>query len=781
MPSLLQYRLASKTVNEYGPRLKIGATITPLEDTTDLPYVWQVKFFGEMAFYRKHSSETTFTPVPIRFKTSKARLLLAYLLLHANQPHNREHLAALFWPENGETDRSRLRDALTSIRNGLRESGIPEEVLVTTNFTVCAVLSDMLRTDVAAFDAALRQAETRRFSQVAAERVAALEEAVALYRGPLLRNEVDIKEAEEWITHLRYQYDLRLDEALSQLYTLYASEGDVEQALFHARRYAENSSADTERAETVRALSERLHQTERTVAMRRLEERTSSRDSVSSAPPESAVTPSKNATPQTTHIPAPTETMPPAYLTSSLSTVEHRRHAPIRNRRLFLVSALATAALIGVLGGVFISRTSVKTMLPKRPHVSYVPGVLTEPNSFDAPGAQEWKEEDYEGALGHCLTLLSGTTDRTDRLQIARKILELGHSTHYRDIGKGLVATAACEAALRVFRAEKSREGTADTLMLLAEVLLLRGDRKRSVECVKEASKLALTVDPDLTKADMLHRIAQWAVEVGEYKLGKTTLDQSMAFFQAGATSEHQRGIAFVMWTQGCCASYTGDYKAAKNLLTEAAARMVNLPNQSETRAAVLGDLGDVYAREGDRLKAQGFYEEGLREWERKDQKFWMSKFKARLADMALWRAEEIAFSTQTRPLKTASSKEAAGEAERLCHESLALLEASNGPVVRARPLLVLSRVRYYQGQYGEARNMLRESIDLRNKVGNPSGIAEGLEALALFESQLGENDAACRDARDAETRRAKAGTPLPLRNRKTIADMRAALGLPPL
>jgi DNA-binding SARP family transcriptional activator len=62
--------------------------------------------------------------VPI--ESDKAQALLAYLALEGGQPHRRDSLAALFWPEaNGQKARQSLRQSLYTLRRSFNSSMSP--------------------------------------------------------------------------------------------------------------------------------------------------------------------------------------------------------------------------------------------------------------------------------------------------------------------------------------------------------------------------------------------------------------------------------------------------------------------------------------------------------------------------------------------------------------------------------------------------------------------------------------------------------------------------------
>src|SRR5512139_414747 len=113
---------------------------------------------------------------PVRdFRVNAARALLVYLALESDRPHRRESLAGLLWPEvpDGVALRN-LRNTLTDLRNALGE---PEAVAAmhVTRRTLQFNLDRSTWLDVAAFQQGIRATD-----------VSEIEQAVALYHGPLL-------------------------------------------------------------------------------------------------------------------------------------------------------------------------------------------------------------------------------------------------------------------------------------------------------------------------------------------------------------------------------------------------------------------------------------------------------------------------------------------------------------------------------------------------------------------------------------------------------------------
>jgi DNA-binding SARP family transcriptional activator len=157
-----------------------------------------------------------FVPVVPGFK---ARSLFAYLLVHPG-PHPRVRLAGLFWPDMPDTRaRASLRVALFALRRTLESAG-GSGYLVTDRFSA-GLAADLPRDiDVERFDELLAGADP-----------AALAEAAALYRGPLLSDLPD-----EWVLEAQDDYRLRVAGACEQLGDHAQQAGDLAAAADWARR-----------------------------------------------------------------------------------------------------------------------------------------------------------------------------------------------------------------------------------------------------------------------------------------------------------------------------------------------------------------------------------------------------------------------------------------------------------------------------------------------------------------------------------------------------------------
>ena len=149
--------------------------------------------------------------------TLKSRSLLAYLILHCDQPQARERLVDLFW---GDRPQRRARRSLTTALWHIRRC-LPEEGLILSELnTVQFDPRSELWLDVDEF-----QAQASRPDMVS------LQSAVALYRGDLLDGFYD-----DWIITERYRLEHLFCEALTRLMNVQESRGDHKAVLATAAR-----------------------------------------------------------------------------------------------------------------------------------------------------------------------------------------------------------------------------------------------------------------------------------------------------------------------------------------------------------------------------------------------------------------------------------------------------------------------------------------------------------------------------------------------------------------
>ncbi|MGD8475493.1 MAG: BTAD domain-containing putative transcriptional regulator, partial [Anaerolineae bacterium] len=161
------------------------------------------------------------------FQSNKERALLAYLSEESQQPHTREKLAGLLWPERTESAaRNNLRRALSNLRRtiGDRVQG-GEPLLLVTHRTICLNSAADTWIDTQAFRNLL--AAPRHPSP------ARLEQAIDLYHGGFLEGFflADSPAFEDWSVMCRERYQRLMREMLHLLVEQYQAQGDHERAL----------------------------------------------------------------------------------------------------------------------------------------------------------------------------------------------------------------------------------------------------------------------------------------------------------------------------------------------------------------------------------------------------------------------------------------------------------------------------------------------------------------------------------------------------------------------
>src|SRR5947208_1249404 len=92
-----------------------------------------------------------------RFRTRKTAALLAYLVHHSDQPHQREDLIQRYWPAGDLRAGSvNLNQALSSLRRQLEPPGIPRGTVISADRKSVRLNPEGVSTDVALFEAAIR-------------------------------------------------------------------------------------------------------------------------------------------------------------------------------------------------------------------------------------------------------------------------------------------------------------------------------------------------------------------------------------------------------------------------------------------------------------------------------------------------------------------------------------------------------------------------------------------------------------------------------------------------
>ena len=172
----------------------------------------------------------------VEFESNKVRALLILLIAEPAQPHSRDALAELLWPEQaGGIARANLRHALANLRQVLDDHHADPPFLLINSKTLQLNPAADVDVDLIQF---LALTAGLAGTASAPPPVEACRQAVELHRGSLLAGFfVDgSPEFEAWLTVLRERVNRRLMGAYSRLAGHSIAEGDFTQAVAWARR-----------------------------------------------------------------------------------------------------------------------------------------------------------------------------------------------------------------------------------------------------------------------------------------------------------------------------------------------------------------------------------------------------------------------------------------------------------------------------------------------------------------------------------------------------------------
>jgi predicted ATPase/DNA-binding SARP family transcriptional activator len=193
---------------------------------------WSVVLLGQLKADQNRTSIT-------RFRTRKAASLFAFLACHTSRSHSREELADRFWPDDApETARTKLRQALTSLRHQLEPVGVQAGAVIVADRTHVRMNAPSVETDVAAFESDLRQAQ---MLSSASDRLPFLIRAVERYGGDLLPGDY-----EEWALQERDRLRHRYLNALTEIVALSTTREDLPAGIDYARRLVQEDPLEEE-------------------------------------------------------------------------------------------------------------------------------------------------------------------------------------------------------------------------------------------------------------------------------------------------------------------------------------------------------------------------------------------------------------------------------------------------------------------------------------------------------------------------------------------------------
>jgi len=178
-----------------------------------------------------------------RWRSNRARLLFAYLVLNHPEPVSRQHLMGLFWPEHSE-ERAENNLSLTvmATRRILTSASQAARDLIGARSGVYALEDADVWLDARAFSASVERAGVLDAQGQGQEAARVLDEAMGLYAGQLLSTDL----FEDWTIEPRQRLEDLFTDALMRRGRLARLAGDLELSVQLNRSLLERDPAAEE-------------------------------------------------------------------------------------------------------------------------------------------------------------------------------------------------------------------------------------------------------------------------------------------------------------------------------------------------------------------------------------------------------------------------------------------------------------------------------------------------------------------------------------------------------
>jgi DNA-binding SARP family transcriptional activator len=192
-----------------------------------------------------HGTQVKLDGRPVtEFESNKVRALLAYLAAEADQPHSRDVLMGLLWPNQPDAQaRNNLRHALSNLRQVIGDTVAQPPFLSVTRDCIQFNADSDHWLDVAELDALVSACErhTHRHIETCQPCVQRLRRTVEHYHGDFLGHFFlnDSPAFEEWIVLRRERLRQQALDALQRIVTYLDRRGEYEQVLRYAARQLE--------------------------------------------------------------------------------------------------------------------------------------------------------------------------------------------------------------------------------------------------------------------------------------------------------------------------------------------------------------------------------------------------------------------------------------------------------------------------------------------------------------------------------------------------------------
>lgn len=184
--------------------------------------------------------QVTLDKVPLtRFASDRARALLVYLAVEADRPHRREGLITLFYPDYTEQQaRKNLSQTLYRLRQTIGDEDTTPPFLLVDRHTVQFNTASDAWLDVWAVRDALRSTVGNGAAAHLSSSIVQLEHAANLYQGEFLAETLLVNSTgfEDWALFVREELHAQAVTLLDCLVSVYAEQGNYEQAQSYAQR-----------------------------------------------------------------------------------------------------------------------------------------------------------------------------------------------------------------------------------------------------------------------------------------------------------------------------------------------------------------------------------------------------------------------------------------------------------------------------------------------------------------------------------------------------------------
>jgi predicted ATPase/Flp pilus assembly protein TadD len=294
------------------------------------------------------------------------------------------------------------------------------------------------------------------------------------------------------------------------------------------------------------------------------------------------------------------------------------------------------------------------------------------------------------------------------------------------------------EEALTLYRKAGDRWGEAQVLYRLGSFLSdYSGDQMGQV-MLAESAVILEEIEDRYLFAGVLVSLGVVETSLGDYAAARTHLEHSLTVAQEIG---HPWGIADALTNLGCLFRIQGDYGTAQSYF-ESTHRIYQEHVHSTWEIDVLCALVENYIAQGDFSSAK-FYLQAASNILGFSENKWLQL-------LALYFRGLLAYYQGN-----------LGEAVEMLGETTALARECRYKPDVARALVALGRVRHALGEFAQASELILEGLDLFQTLGHKLGVATALEALAAVCSSQNACEQAVTLFSIAHTLREKLGAPI--------------------